>query len=249
MCIRDSSSTASESLAASRYPAAHATLLAMLSDADAKARKNIVGTMAKYPRPAFADAIHGFATNADPKLSLVAMRALAEIGHPGLIKVLKQALEGTHPQRRNVALTLLASRSDRPSQQLAVEHVLKRLESAPPDATMNSLLVRTREPRAIPLLLKHLANSPANRAAVINTLIQIGDQDIAPKLLEHYPKLSNTERAAVLRAVGRIDIKTFRKLAPDALASNNSSLVNAACQTLTQDALSLIHISEPTRPY
>ena len=230
------SSTASESLAASRYPAAHATLLAMLSDADAKARKNIVGTMAKYPRPAFADAIHGFATNADPKLSLVAMRALAEIGHPGLIKVLKQALEGTHPQRRDVALTLLASRSDRPSQQLAVEHVLKRLESAPPDATMNSLLVRTREPRAIPLLLKHLANSPANRAAVINTLIQIGDQDIAPKLLEHYPKLSNSERAAVLRAVGRIDIKTFRKLAPDALASNNSSLVNAACQTLTQDA-------------
>ena len=230
------SSTASESLAASRYPAAHVTLLAMLSDADAKARKNIVGTMAKYPRPAFADAIHGFATNADPELSLVAMRALAEIGHPGLIKVLKQALEGTHPQRRNVALTLLASRSDRPSQQLAVEHVLKRLKSSPPDSTMHRLLVRTREPRAIPLLLKHLANSPANRAAVINTLIQIGDQDIAPTLLEHYPKLSNSERAAVLRAVGRIDIKTFRKLAPDALASNNSSLVNAACETLTQDA-------------
>ncbi len=230
------SSTASESLAASRYPEAHATLLTMLSDADAKARKNIVGTMAKYPRPAFADAIHGFATNADPELSLVAMKALAQIGHPGLMKVLKEALEGTHPPRRDAALKILASRPDRPSQQLAVEHVLKRLESAPPDATMNSLLVRIREPRAIPLLLKHLANSPVNRAAVINTLIQIGDQDIASKLLEHYPKLSNSERAAVLRAVGRIDIKTFRKLAPDALASNNSSLVNAACETLTQDA-------------
>ena len=230
------SSTASDSLAASRYPEAHATLLTMLDKADAKARKNIVGTMAKYPRPAFADAIHGFATNADPELSVIAMKALAQIGHPGLIKVLKEALEGTHPPRRDAALALLASRPDRPSQQLAVEHVLKRLKSSPPDSTMHRLLVRTREPRAIPLLLKHLANSPANRAAVINTLIQIGDQDIASKLLEHYPKLSNSERAAVLRAVGRIDIKTFRKLAPDALASNDSSLVNAACETLTQDA-------------
>ncbi|MED5401246.1 MAG: hypothetical protein VX669_12715, partial [Planctomycetota bacterium] len=35
---------------------------------------------------------------------------------------------------------------------------------------------------------------------------------------------------------GNSDIKTFRKLAPDALASNNSSLINAACTTLQQDA-------------
>ena len=56
------------------------------------------------------------------------------------------------------------------------------------------------------------------------------------KLLEHYPKLSTTERATVLRAIGNNDIKTFRKLAPDALASNNSSLISAACTTLQQDA-------------
>jgi len=230
------STTAFDSLAASRYPASHETLLKMLGDSDPKARKDIVATMARYPRPAFADAIHGYATNADPELSLAALQALARIGHPGLMDVLRDALKGTHPPRRNAALSILASRPDQDSQRLAIEHVLKRLESTPPDNTMTVLLIRTREPRAIPMLLKHLANSSVNRSTVINTLIQIGDQDIAAKLLEHYPKLSNNDRANVLRAVAQVDINTFRKMAPGALASNNSTLVNAACSTLQQDA-------------
>ena len=230
------SKTAFDSLAASRYPAAHETLLKMLGDSDPKARKDIVSTMARYPRPAFADAIHGYATSGDPELSLAALQALAQIGHPKLMTALGDALKSTHPPRRNAALTILASRPDQNSQKLAIEYVLKRLESTPPDNTMTSLLIRTRDPRAIPMLLKHLTNSPASRSTVIKTLIQVGDQDIAAKLLEHYPKLSNTDRANVLRAIGQVDIKTFRKLAPDALASNNSTLVNAACQTLLQDA-------------
>ncbi|MEE3364081.1 MAG: hypothetical protein VX304_00440 [Planctomycetota bacterium] len=230
--------TAFDSLAASRYPAAHESLLKMLAQSDIKARKEIVSTMAQYPRPAFADAIHRFATDAetDATLSLVAMKALAQIGHPGLITVLEEAVQGSHPARRDTALTILVTRPDRKSQQLAMEHVLKRLETAPPDNTMNALLLRTRDPRAIPMLLKHLTNSTANRGNLVKTLVAIGDQDIAAKLLEHYPKLSTTERATVLRAIGNNDIKTFRKLAPDALASNNSSLISAACTTLQQDA-------------
>ncbi len=230
------SNTAFDSLAASRYPTAHSALLKMLADADSGTRKSIVGTMAHNPRPAFADAIHRFATDADPELSLVALNALAKIGHPGLDDLLAEALGSKQPSRRDAALAVLASRPDAKSQQLAITHVLKRLETTPPDNTMNLLLVRTRDPRAVPLLLNHLAKSPANRATVIKTLVQIGDQDISDKLLEHYPKLSNSERASVLRAVGQIDITTFRKLAPNALASNDSSLVSATCQILQQDA-------------
>ena len=55
------SPVALDSLAASRYPAAHKTLLDILGQAVPASRGAIVTTMARYPRPAFADAIHKFA--------------------------------------------------------------------------------------------------------------------------------------------------------------------------------------------
>lgn len=230
------SATAIDSLAASRYPAAHQALLKMLKTIDTKSRKDIVLTLARHPRPAFADAIFDFANDPDPGVAAAALQALSGIGHPRLLPILAVALQSSHTVRRNAALSILSKRTDRASEKMALDHVLERLQNEPPDSTMNSLLVRTRDPRAIPLLLKQLVNSPANRSMLINTLVQIGDQDVAAKLLEHYPKLPNNDRATVLTAVARIDINVFRELAAPALASNYSSLVSAACRGLQADA-------------
>ncbi len=230
------SATAIDSLAASRYPTAHQALLKMLKTIDTKARKDVVLTLARHPRPAFADAIFDFANDPDPGVGAAALQALSGIGHPQLLPILAVALQSSHTVRRDAALAILSKRTDRASEKLALDHVLERLENTPPDNIMNSLLIRTRDPRAIPMLLKHVVNSPANRSILINTLVQIGDQDVAAKLIEHYPKLPNKDRAVVLNAVARIDITVFRKLAADALASNYSSLVSAACRGLQSDA-------------
>ena len=117
-----------------------------------------------------------------------------------------------------------------------MSHVLKRMEKTPPNAIMASLLNRTRDQRAIPLLLKHLAGSPANRSTVIKTLVQLGDETIGGELLKQYPKLPSSDRALVLTAMTHIDMAAFRKLADEALTSNNSSLVSSACQGLQADA-------------
>lgn len=224
------------SLAAARYPAAHQALLKLLENIDPKSRLEVVRTLAQHPRPAFAAALYGFTRDADPAICAAAMQALAGIGHPKLMDVLSEALKSTHPTQSNMALSILAKRTDRQSEELAMSHVLKRMEKTPPNAIMASLLNRTRDQRAIPLLLKHLAGSPANRSTVIKTLVQLGDETIGGELLKQYPKLPSSDRALVLTAMTHIDMAAFRKLADEALTSNNSSLVSSACQGLQADA-------------
>ena len=51
------------------------------------------------------------------------------------------------------AFQLLASRSDRQSEELSLQYTLQTLKSGPPTPAMYSLLNRTKDPRAVPLLL------------------------------------------------------------------------------------------------
>lgn len=228
-------SLAIESLAASRYAAANQALLDVLRNEHPASRQLIVRVLAKYPRPIWADTIYSFVGDSDPEVAIEALRALVQTGHPRLLVVLKDALDRGPAPIRDEAFQLLASRNDRQSEELALDYTLTTMKSGPPTTAMFGLLNRTKDPRAVRLLLADLDRSSGNRSQIINTLAQIGDQRVADALAAKYAAFTDREKTAALNAMQLLKSPQFRKLAGEALARHDSSLVSAAVNGLQND--------------
>ena len=162
------------------------------------------------------------------------LRALVQVGHPQLVDVLERSLKSADKTIRDQAFQELAKRNDERSETLAVEYALKLLESGPPDVTVVQLLSRTKEPRAIPLLLKQL-DASNDRTNSINLLLQIGDQTVADSLVQKYISLNNSEKVQVLQGLKPFHHPRFRELSGEALLTNDNQLVTTASNALTQD--------------
>ena len=228
------SATAIESLAASRFAAAHRALLELLRDEDEETRLAVVKVLAIYPRPIWSDVLYEFAQQRDSALGVDALRALMAIGHPRLNELLERALrEGSDSVKQDV-FNLLATRDDPDSERLALDYTLASIEHREPTSQMYQLLQRTKDQRAVRLLVKRL-DGENNRTALINVLGQIGDQSVADALADQYAKLKPHEQAAALNAMVQLQSPRFRELAARALHSNEPSLISAACQGLIAD--------------
>jgi len=225
------------SLAASRFPAAHRRLLSILKSEPAESKRKIVSILAAYPRPLWSKTLYEFARNPASGVGPAALHALGAVGHPKLLDVLKTSLTSDDAAVRSEAFRqLLAMRDDR-SEEILTDYALESLKTSPPSSQILSLLNQTKDPRAVPLLLKHLDSSDVNESNIINTLARIGDQSVGEELAKRYAKLeSSSDKAAVLRALIKLKYPRFRKLAAEALMSRNSSLINVACDGLRADA-------------
>ncbi len=228
-------SVAIESLAASRFASAHQRLLAVLENESPASKKKIVKLLSQFPRPIWAETLYGYASNPNSGVSVDALRALVQIGHPQIVEALKTSLEQGDTELRNEAFKLLAARSDAASEELAMNHTLAHLRHSPPSNQMVSLLNRTRDSRAIAPLKMQLETAGGSRTVVINTLARIGDQSVAEAIVEIYPDLKNNEKTAALNALVQLRSTKFRELAGEALLTNDSSLINAACRGLQAD--------------
>ena len=120
------------------------------------------------------------------------------------------------------------------AKKIAIEYALKAIEAGPPDETVVQLLSRTKEPRAIPLLLKQL-DSNQDRVNSINLLMQLGDQDVADRLVQKYSALNNNEKVQILQGLKIFRHPKFRELCGEALLTNDNQLVTAAATTLSQE--------------
>ena len=229
------SAVAIESLAGSRYSAAHRALLKLLKGASPELKKKIVVIVARYPRPIWRDVVYEFATADDPQVSVVALQALVRIGHPQLVDVLEDSLHKGTRSFQEAAFKILASRTDSRSEDLAMQYTLDRMERSAPTSEMMQLLQRTRDRRAVPLLLAHFEKSKSSRSAIIDTLAQIGDQSVADMFLKQYASLSTNEKTIVLNMLRQFRSPKFRELAGEALLTKDSSLIRAACQGLQED--------------
>ena len=228
--------TAIESLAGSRYAPAHDALLGLLSNEDTESRRSIVTVLARFPRPIWSDTIYQFATDANSGIRFEAIQALVRIGHPELFGVLRESLQNGSQAMKDEAFRVLAIRSDPQSEQAALEYTLKYLEKSPPTSQMDQLLRRTKDRRAVDLLLKHLPHAQPNRLSLINTLAQIGDESVGEPLARLYSEFSSSEKAAVLNALVAIHSPQFRPLAAEALQFDDTAAISAACQGLQADA-------------
>jgi HEAT repeat protein len=228
-------SAAIESLAASRYAVAHQALLDVLKKEHPASRRIIVRVLAKYPRPLWSDTIYSFISDPDPSVAVEALRALVETGHPRLLDLLKDALARGTPPVREEAFQLLSKRSDPQSEELALEYALQAMKSGAPNTNVYELLTRTKDPRAIPLLLHELDRVSGSRSQVINVLAQIGDQSAAEALATKYPTLSDRDKASTLNALQTLKSPHFRRFAGEALMRGDTSLVSTAIIGLQND--------------
>lgn len=233
--IEPLSSSAIESLAGSRFGAAHDALLKLLNNEPAASKKKIIQILAKYPRPIWSETLFDFVTNNSTGMDADSVKALVQVGHADLVDVLERCLKSTDKPLRELAFQELAKRNDERSETLAVDHALKLLESGPPDVTVVQLLSRTKEPRAIPLLLKQLDTSN-DRLNTINLLMQLGDQTIADKLVSKYLSMNPNEKVQVLQGLKIFRHAKFRELCGEALTTNDNQLVTTASNALVQDA-------------
>ena len=228
------SSAAIESLAGSRFGAAHDALLVLLKNEPAESRKKIVQVLAKYPRPIWSDALYDFVSNGPAGMDSESLKALVQVGHPQLVDVLERALKSPDKGIRDQAFQTLSQRNDQRSETLSIEYALKMIESGPPDANVVQLLSRTKDARAIPLLLKQL-ESGNDRITTINLLMQLGDQEVADKLVQKYTSLNNNEKVQILQGLKIFRHAKFRELCGEALLSNDNQLVTTAATALTQE--------------
>ena len=229
------SSTAIESLAGSRFGTAHDALLSLLKNEEPESKKRIVQVLAKYPRPIWSETLYEFASDPRAGLHLEAVKALAQVGHPKLVDVLEAGLKSSDKPLRDFSFQTLANRTDERSEKLAVDYTLAHLKDSPPDGNMVQLLSRTKDARALPLLLEQLEGKPSDRNAVLNLLVQIGDKSVADKLAEKYSSLQPNEKAQVLNGLKQFRHPKFREYAGAALLTNDSSLVSTAANALQQE--------------
>lgn len=226
-----------EGLASSRFGTAHDALLELWNVEPVEAKRKIVLVLAKYPRPLWSETLYDYVVNSPSGMDSDSLRALVQIGHPKIVDALEKALASAHKQVRDQAFLELAKRNDDRSEALALNHALKMLETSPPDAVVIQLLTRTKDPRAIPLLVKQL-DSSNDRATTIGLLMQIGDQSVLENLLPRYPNLSNGEKVQVLLGLKLFRHSQFRELCGDALASNDNQLVTTAAKALREEGSS-----------
>lgn len=223
-------------LAQSRYAAAWDVLLGLLKDSNSERRRRIVKVLAHYPRTLWSDVIYDFVDDPDPALSREAVRALVQVGHPKLVDVLSRALESTNTELRDDAFKTLAARRDGRSEELALEFTLKELEVGTFRNESYALLSRTRDPRALPLLMKRYETSnPKNSdSRTVNLLAMLGDADTAERITARYPKLSGSNKRYALDALLKLKSPEYVKLARAALLSGDSSLASSASRGLQQ---------------
>lgn len=232
--VEPRSTSAIESLAGSRFGAAHQALLTLLKNEPAESKKKIVSVLAKYPRPIWSDTLYEFVTDPSNEAIAESLRALVQVGHPHLVDVLERSLTSADKSIRELAYQELSKRNDERSEALAVNYALTLLESGPPDNTTLQLLSRVKDSRAIPLLLNQLDVSN-DRSNAISLLLQLGDQAVADTLVQKYPFLNTNEKVQVIQGLRMFRHGRFRELCGQALMSNDNQLVTTAANALKQD--------------
>ena len=222
-----------DALASSRFRAAHDALRGLLAGDAPLIRQRILKVLAAHPRPLWVNELYDAATAPGAQASQDLLLALVQLGHPKVTDLLQAALAGNNRNLQGFAFGILSQRNDPRSEQLAMEFLLERLKTSPPDGNMIQLLSRTRDPRAVPLLIK-LLDGQGDHAQVINLLGQYADPAALEKLLTLYAKLRPHERVQVLQALRQMEHPRFLELAREAFQSQDNQLITAAVQGLVE---------------
>ncbi len=86
-----------------------------------------------------------------------------------------------------------------------------------------SFLRRTRDHRAIPLLLSHLSEKKIDRHELLTTILTIGDHRVAEQIAAEFENYDFTEQHLILRALAEVHSEDFWKLTSSIIARMKTS--------------------------
>lgn len=201
-----------QSLAASKYAVAHSEVLGLLSIDDPVLRVTTAQAIAANPRPAWSEPLATLFQKADAADRAELLPALAAVGHPRLLTVLAECLASNEPRLSAKALDLIIGRQEPVAEQLASEWMLKHLELSSPSTQVLAFLRRTRDHRAVPLLLKHLEKKSIDRHDLLLTVLTIGDHRIIEQISADFDSYDTREQLLILKALGEVRSDQFWKL-------------------------------------
>lgn len=223
------------SLAASRYETAQRALDELIAASRGEQRLSLLRVLAANPLPKWADLFYENASDPKSKIRVESFRALNSIGHEQLTPLLKSALFDENKEVRDVAFSIVLSRRDPELEPLLERIVLKKLVTEIPDGTIQNYLRQTRNPKAVPLLLRQLRKNKSDqgkRQSLIQILVEIADDSVAEELYSMYNDISGYEKSRVLAALQQMESPRFLELARKALAGKDSSEIYAAINGL-----------------
>ena len=229
--------TAIEALVVSRFASAQQTLKLLLATGDEETQRAIVDVLAQYPAPIWSEAIYQFAQKFNTEVGRSALRALAQLGHPELGTLLRKALHEGNEKTQPIALELLASsQTDGNSEQLVLEFLLGQLKESKLDSRMTQILSRTKDRRAIPLLIKYIDEKESNRQNAIQVLGQIGDREVARQIADRFSKFDDNEKQIALGSLQRLQSDQLLDCVAVVLENaKGRSLYRTACDILRKD--------------
>ena len=241
------------SLGSSRFPAHQNKIMELLGAHERVAasaipnsefQQRIFRVLARFPRKRWAEKLYQQAQTGPVSLQVDALKALNEVGHPGLQKLLIALLHSDEEALQKASLEILSRQTDRSSMEAVKNYAWMRLKKGTPDNQIYQIIALHKVQKAIPDLLALLKSDNKQRSVIINTLASIGDEKILDPFIEIYPDLDNTtDRVAVLQAIRKIDQHRFLKFAPTALKTNDLQVVltlsNYLRETASEEAVEI----------
>lgn len=226
-----------ESLAQSRYSVAHGKLIELLETDNETLRGRVVDAMAQRPRAEWSGPLYRLAVEGNDELRLAVLSALTAVGHPKLHTLLRESLNDDDATLSAAALEQLMKHDDPESERLALQWTLRRLEDSPPSRTVLRFLQRTRDTRAVPLLMKHIGDEPSKeRQLLVSTILNIGDERAAEELGKRFDSLKTSERMLVLGSLRSVGSPMFRELAENVMRGKSTKVVEHMAGLLAEDA-------------
>lgn len=200
------------SLVASKYSTAHGEVTKLLMADDSFLRVQAARAVADAPRPVWARQLAELFDDANDDQRVELLPALAGVGHPRMLTVLEECLISDEPRLSASALDLLVARPEPEAEQLMSEWVLRHLEKSSPSPQLLSFLRRTRDHRAVSLLMKHLSEASSDREELLSTVLAIGDHRVIEEVAGDFKKYSHREQLLILRALADVHSERFWEL-------------------------------------
>ncbi len=223
-------------LVTSRFPEAYQVAQDVLESGPALKEKQVLSILSTHPRGQWTDTILRFCGSGKADVRNEAIKAIATLGHPNLTDILADALDDPNENVQKTAFAELAKLRDPRAERLSVEFALQQLEKSLPARgdTVYAVLSRTREQRAVPLLIEYLKKKSSSHTNTIMLLAEVGDQSVGDLLAERFDHFSAADKVQVLNTMERLGSDRMQELALRGLKSDNDSLVSRSVNYLQQ---------------
>lgn len=170
----------------------------------------------------------------DATVRAAALKAFVRVGHPELGELLAMALKDSSEAVRTTAFEALTRRPDTRSEEIAGEYALSLLKQGKLSESVFSMITRTRNPQAAPVIMELIDKKPSARIQLISMLEQVGDDRSVRALLKDLKKFSPEETVLIFELVNTFDLPEKTEIGKEAIHSESKEVRQAGIAMLME---------------